>query len=164
MLQTVSLSSMLIELQSQVGLVSKGPIDLAKGEGELVVLPFWQAKDGPVSPIVLAGGTIWFVSDENQLVRLDAATGQTVWRVDLPFFTKDKIRKRQSVFVHYGPVLAGGRLWTASTDGYLRAFDPASGAVAYAVALGGGGAASAPVLAGGAIYVVTKNGQLHAFR
>jgi outer membrane protein assembly factor BamB len=125
---------------------------------------FWQAKDGPVSPVVLAGGAIWFVSDENQLVRLDAASGQTVWRVDLPFFTKDKIKRRQSVFVHYGPVLAGGRLWTASTDGYLRAFDPASGAVVYAVPLPGGGAASAPVVAGGTIYVVSRNGQLHAFR
>ncbi|MFN0116444.1 MAG: PQQ-binding-like beta-propeller repeat protein [Paracoccaceae bacterium] len=127
-------------------------------------LMLWEAKDGPLGPIALAGGAIWLVSDEAQLVRLDAATGAAVWRVDLPFFTKEKIKRRRDVFTHFGPVLAGGRLWTASSDGYLRAFDPASGAVVFAADLPGGGAAAAPVVAGGTIYVVTRNGQLHAFR
>ena len=126
--------------------------------------PLWEARDGPLGPVAIAGEAIWLVSDENQLVRLDRATGRTVWRVDLPFFTKDKIRRRRDIFVHYGPVLAGGRLWTASTDGYLRAFDPESGAVAYATPIPGGGAASSPVVAGGTLYVVSRNGQLHAFR
>ena len=68
-----------------------------------------------------------------------------------------------AVVAHFGPVLAGGRLIVASSDGLIRAFDPASGALAGSVELPGG-AASAPAVAGGVLYVVTKDGKLRAFR
>ncbi|MGB5868915.1 MAG: PQQ-binding-like beta-propeller repeat protein, partial [Albidovulum sp.] len=82
---------------------------------------------------------------------------------DLPFFTKAKDKRRRAIYAHYGPILAGGRLIIASTDGLIRAFDPASGALVGQVELKGG-AASAPVVAGGTLYVVSKSGQLLAFR
>lgn len=125
--------------------------------------PVWSAGEGAQSPVQVAGGQLFLVNDENQLLRLDAGTGDVVWRIDLPYFTKDRDKRRKGIFVHYGPVLAGGRLWTASSDGYLRAFDPASGAVVAAAEIPGG-AASAPVVAGGTLYVLSQTGQLHAFR
>ena len=36
----------------------------------------------------------------------------------------------QGIYAHYGPVLAGGRLWVASSDGVLRGFEPVTGALA----------------------------------
>jgi len=51
----------------------------------------------------------------------------------------------------------------ASSDGLIRQFDPASGALIGTIALPGG-AASAPVVAGQTLYVISKTGQLHAFR
>jgi outer membrane protein assembly factor BamB len=123
----------------------------------------WSAGEGAVSPVAVAGNALFLVSDENQLLRIDPADGSTVWAVDLPLFVKDRDKRRKAIFAHYGPVLAGGRLVVASTDGYVRFFDPASGAVLSALPLPGG-AASAPVVAGGTLYVVSKNGTLLAFR
>ncbi|MDH5529511.1 MAG: PQQ-binding-like beta-propeller repeat protein, partial [Paracoccaceae bacterium] len=74
-----------------------------------------------------------------------------------------KDKKRRTIFAHFGPVLAGGRLVIASSDGLIRSIDPASGAVISTLEMAGG-AASAPVVAGRTLYVVTQNGQLHAFR
>ena len=125
--------------------------------------PLWSAPDGAASPVVLAGGSVFAVNDEDQLVRLDAGSGAEVWRIDLPYFTKDKDKRRKAIYAHFGPVLAGGRLITASSDGWLRAFDPASGKLVGQAEVPGG-AASAPVVAGGTLYVVSKSGQLHAFR
>jgi len=51
----------------------------------------------------------------------------------------------------------------ASSDGALRQFDPANGALLAQSELPGG-AASNPVVANGTLYVVTKRGQLLAFR
>ena len=101
--------------------------------------------------------------DEADLVRLDAATGGVIWRVDLPYYTDSRVKKQDRIYSHFGPVLAGGRLFVASSDGVLRAFDPASGRL---VGQGDipGGAASAPVVAGQTLYVVSRAGQLHAFR
>ena len=64
-------------------------------------------------------------------IRLDAATGEVIWAVDMPYFTQEKIKKRKGIYAHYGPVLAGGRVMVVSSDGLLRAFDPTDGSLAY---------------------------------
>ncbi|WP_226782554.1 PQQ-binding-like beta-propeller repeat protein [Oceaniglobus trochenteri] len=132
-------------------------IDLTSGE------TLWSAREGAMSPVVVAGGSVFTVSDRAELVRLDAATGGKVWGSELPFFVKENARKRKAVFGNYGPILAGGQLWVASGDGALRAFSPESGAATGGVDLPGG-AATNPVVAGRTLYVVSSNGQLHAFR
>lgn len=126
-------------------------------------LTVWTVRDGAMSPVVVAGGAVFFVNDEDQLMRLNAGDGAEIWRIDMPYFTKDKDKKRRAIYAHYGPVLAGGRLVLASSDGLIRSFDPASGALISTVEMGDG-AASAPVVAQGVLYVVTKDGKLRAFR
>lgn len=123
----------------------------------------WTAGEGAQSPIWPAGNALFLVNDVNQLVRLDAATGQPVWRIDLPDLPSARNARRKEVVGHYGPILAGGRLIVASSDGFVRQYDPTSGALLGSIPLDGG-AASAPVVAGETLYVVSKDGQLHAFR
>lgn len=126
-------------------------------------LPVWTSKDGANSPVVVAGGSVFAVNDQAQLIRLDAATGGVIWRIELPYYTDQKTKRQDRIHAHYGPVLAGGRLFVASSDGVLRAFDPASGQLVGQAAIPGG-AAAAPVVAGQTLYVVSRSGQLNAFR
>ncbi len=132
---------------------------LNAGNGERL----WTANEGTLGPVILAGGSLFLVSDNAEVVRLDAATGTRIWGAPLPDYINPKPKKRKGVFAHYGPLLAGGRILVASSDGRIRLFDPVSGAAAGEVALPGG-AASDPVVAGGVLYVVTQKGQLMAFR
>ena len=127
--------------------------------GEMI----WSAEDGAVNPPLVAGGSVFMVNDEDKLIRLDAATGTRIWAVAMPYFTATKAKNQAEIYTHFGPVLAGGRLVTVSSDDLLRQFDAASGAVVGSVAIPGGAAAD-PALAGGMIYVVTGRGQLLAFR
>ena len=123
----------------------------------------WSANEGATDSIWVVGGSVFMVSDENRLVRLDAANGDVVWAVDLPFFRRERIKKRKATFAHFGPVLAGGRLLLASDDEWLREFDPVTGALISASELSGK-AASNPVVAGQTMYIVTDKGELSAFR
>ncbi|WP_229737427.1 outer membrane protein assembly factor BamB family protein [Primorskyibacter flagellatus] len=123
----------------------------------------WQTREGPMSPVWAAGNAVFLVSDLNEVVRVDATSGERVWGHKLPLFVKDRPRRQRDVYAHYGPVMAGGRLVVASGDGVLRFFDPASGATVGQVAIPGG-ASSNPVVAGGTLYVVSQKGQLLAFR
>ncbi|MFC3570371.1 PQQ-binding-like beta-propeller repeat protein [Paracoccus simplex] len=123
----------------------------------------WEAREGASSPVVPAGNSVFLVNDQAQLLRLDAANGARVWAQKLPYFTKQIIRKQDKVWNHYGPVLAGSKLYLASSDGYLRVFDPASGALIGTAEIPGG-AAAAPAVAGQTLYVVTHDGQLIAYR
>ena len=123
----------------------------------------WTATEGAMSPVWPVGGSVFAVTDAGQLVRLDGADGSTIWAVDLPYFQSDRFRRRQAVFAHYGPVLAGGRLIVASDDGQIRSFDPRDGRLLSAVPIRGG-ATTNPVIVGGTLYLVSGNGQLQAFR
>jgi outer membrane protein assembly factor BamB len=123
----------------------------------------WSAREGAYSPVLVAGGALFFVSDRNELIRLDAGDGSRVWGTELPFYEANRARRRQAVFTHYGPVLAGGRLVVASGDELIRLFSPESGALVGSLPLRGG-AASHPIVVGDTLLVVSKDGRLHAYR
>lgn len=141
----------------------------ANHSGRLVALDVetgerrWTAEEGALGPVWVVGGSVFLVSDQNQLVRLNGSTGAPIWKVELPLFVKNKPKKQSSLYSHFGPILAGSRLIVASSDGVLRSFDPASGKLLNSVEIPGG-AASNPVVAGGVLYVIGGKGQLHAFR
>ena len=123
----------------------------------------WGTTEGAMGPLVVVGGSVFIVNDEARLVRLDAGDGSVIWAVEMPYFEAEKVKKRKAIVAHYGPVLAGGRLWVASSDGKLSAFSPTDGALVYQTDIPGG-AAGQPAVAGGVLYVVTTKGQVVAFR
>lgn len=123
----------------------------------------WTATEGAYSPVVVAGDSVFFVSDRNELIRLDAGDGSRVWGTELPLYQRDRPRRRDAVFTHYGPVLAGGRLVIASGDGLIRLFSPESGELVGTLELRSG-AASHPILVGDTLLVVSQDGRLHAYR
>ncbi len=136
-------------------------LDRATGERR------WTMGEGAYGPAWPVGGSLFLMSDEGALVRADAATGRLIWSTQLPSDGPPTGIFRRgppaSVITHYGPLLAGGRLWVASGDGLLRSFDPSTGAQLGAVELPGG-AGAPPAIAGGVLYVVNRDGQLLAFQ
>ena len=123
----------------------------------------WTAPFGAVTPVFPVSGNLFALTDSNQLVRMNASTGDPIWAVDLARYIKDRPLRRGPIYAHYGPILAGSRIWVASSDGFLRAFSPTSGQLLYEVEVPGG-ATTDPVVAGNTLYVVGAKGQLFAFR
>ncbi len=148
--------------------VAGGTIYAGNSVGRTVALDLggrqiWSAEDGATGPVWVAGGSVFLISDEGRLVRLDARSGERIWAVELPYFTKQRARRRKAIYANYGPVLAGGLLWVASSDGRMRAFDPVDGALVRAVEIPGG-ASTRPVVVDRVAYVVSTRGQLLALR
>lgn len=123
----------------------------------------WTAKEGAFGPVWPEGNSVFLVNDQSAVVRLSASTGETLWKVDLPYFVEEKIKNRKSIYAHYGPLLAGGRLWVGSNDGVLRSFDPQNGQLLSQVALPEG-ATTAPIVVGNTLYIVSRDGALRAYR
>ena len=123
----------------------------------------WSSRVGALGPVWPVGDSIFAVTDESQLARIDAGDGSVVWVADLPGYVKDKPKKRARIYAHYGPIMAAGRLVVASNDGNLRFFAPEDGALTATVKVPGG-ATTAPVVADQTLYVVSTSGQLYAFR
>ncbi|MFT4960344.1 MAG: outer membrane protein assembly factor BamB [Paracoccaceae bacterium] len=123
----------------------------------------WTADRGALGPVWPVGGSVFGVTERSEIIRVDANDGEIIWMHKLPGFVKAKPKKRAEIYAHYGPILAGGHIITASNDGYLRFFAPQDGSVTAQVAVPDG-ATTAPVVAGGTLYVVSTKGELHAFR
>ena len=132
-------------------------LDAATGERQ------WTSPFGAVTPVWPVSGNLFALTDSNQLVRMNASDGSPVWAVDLSLYVKDKPLRRGPIYAHYGPILAGSRIWTASNDGFLRAFSPTDGTLLHQVEVPSG-ATTDPVVAGNTLYVVGTKGQLFAFR
>ena len=122
----------------------------------------WTVNDGTYGPVWVTGRSIFVVTDEFKLKRLDASTGAEIWAVNLPGYIKGG-KKQREAYVHYGPVLAGNRLIVAGSDGEIRSFDPSTGAALGAVKIAGG-AASQPAIVNGVMYILSGNGQIQAFK
>lgn len=149
--------------------VANGRVYMGNQSGRLVALNLesgarvWTANEGAEGNIIPAGGSVFVISDLNELLRLDASDGSRIWGVQMPRFVKDRPTRRSEIVAHHGPVLAGGRLHVASNDGLLRSYNPRDGALVNSVEMPDG-ATSDPVVAGGVLYVVSSKGELHAFR
>jgi len=123
----------------------------------------WTTNEGAIDTVLPVGGSVFLVSDRNELLRLDASDGTRIWGVELPNYVANKPSRQSEVFAHHGPILAGGRIIVASSDGVLRSFDPVSGALTGTTVIPNG-ASTAPVVAGQTLYLVTRKGQLIAYR
>ncbi|MEM9270727.1 MAG: PQQ-binding-like beta-propeller repeat protein, partial [Pseudomonadota bacterium] len=121
----------------------------------------WTQREGALGPVIPVDNSLFLVSDAGEVLRVLSETGEVVWRQSLPLWQRPE--RRRGGITHYGPVLAGGALLVAGTDGVIRAFDPATGATQGETPLAGG-AASAPIVAGGQLLILTQGGRLVAFQ
>lgn len=149
--------------------VAGGTVYAATASGRAVAVSLadgterWNVAEGAQGSMAVAGGAVFFVTDEAKLVRLSASTGAKVWSVDLPRYTRDNPKRFKSIWPAFGPVLAGGQLWIASGDGFLRAFDPTDGTKRAEIELPAG-AASRPIVVSGMMLVMTEKGDLIGLR
>ncbi len=121
----------------------------------------WWASDGSYNPPLPIGDSVFLVTDNFELVRLDAATGQRIWATSLPSFKSDRPRRRKEVYAHFGPLLVGGELLVASSDGQIRFFNPETGDAARSITVPGG-ATSTPIVVNQTMYLKSSNGNLYA--
>jgi outer membrane protein assembly factor BamB len=98
----------------------------------------------------VAGDTVFVVDMTGKLIALARKDGKVRWVTALPGDGKWS-----------GPVLAGNRLWLASTKGQLFGVDAISGSISTQMDLGTP-VTITPVVADGRLYVMTEKAQLIA--
>lgn len=129
---------------------------LDRSTGERV----WSTRDGSLGPALPVDNSVFMITDIGVLKRLRASDGTEIWTVELPRFANAE--DKSGVHTHFGPLLMDGRIIVASSDGFLRSFDPQNGAPLGETELGGGAAAQ-PAIAQGRLFVTTSDGALAVF-
>ncbi|HEV2747443.1 MAG TPA: PQQ-binding-like beta-propeller repeat protein [Allosphingosinicella sp.] len=121
----------------------------------------WEMNVAGISTPWVAGEWLFVVTDQAQLLAVARSTGRVKWMTQLPRWRDPKDKEGPISWV--GPILAGGRLILANSQGQLTNVSPYDGTVQstvetkMAVSL-------PPVVAGNTLYVLHDNGQLTAWR
>ncbi len=143
----------------QVFAVGKGgrmvALDLFSGQR------LWEQNVAGISTPWVAGDWVFVVTDESKVVAMARGSGKIRWIAELPRWEKPK-DKKDPIF-YTGPVLAGGRLIVAGSNGALINIEPSSGTVQSQTGAGQG-ISLQPIVAGQTLYVLTDGGRLIAYR
>lgn len=121
----------------------------------------WQKDISGSQTPWIAGNAIFIFSSENQLASIERKTGQVRWVKQLHRYQKPEARKGPISWT--GPVLAGGRLILASSDGRLLEVNPDTGEYVRESDIGHS-VMIPPIVAGDTLYLLAENGTLLAYR
>ena len=145
--------------QGQVFAVGQGgrmvALDLITGQR------IWELNIAGISTPWVAGDWVFVVTDDAKLVAIARATGKVRWINQLPAFENPKAKRGPISYV--GPVLAGGRLIVAGSNGVLVNVDPATGSFQSQTNIGAA-VSLPPVVANSTLYILDDRGRLHGFR
>lgn len=121
----------------------------------------WDLPAGGLHAPAVAGNFLFLVTVDAQVAAVERNTGQVRWITELSSFRNE--RRRRDRISWAGPILAGGRLVLASSEGELVILDPLTGEQIGDRSLGGP-VFIAPVIAEETIVVLTDEGRLIALR
>jgi outer membrane protein assembly factor BamB len=121
----------------------------------------WEQEIGSMGQPWVAGDFVFVMGVNGELACLVRRDGRARWVTQLPRFT-DEARKRGRI-VWTSPVVAGGRVVVANSEGYAVVLDPRNGAILERVSLPGG-VSVPPVAALRSIFMVTDDGDLAVLR
>ncbi|MEM9840305.1 MAG: PQQ-binding-like beta-propeller repeat protein [Pseudomonadota bacterium] len=120
----------------------------------------WEAPVGGFHTPWLAGDALFVVSNRGDLTALNRIDGRVRWNATLPEYRNEKKRKDRITWA--GPVLAGGRLWLAGSEGQMIAVSLQNGDVLERYKLKGD-VHLPPIVSQNTVYVVTADGFVEAW-
>jgi outer membrane protein assembly factor BamB len=121
----------------------------------------WEKEIGGVNMPWVAGNFLFVLSNDSEVVALQANSGRIVWVTPLSTWLRPDTHSGRIIWT--GPVLAGDRLIVAGSHGYIVAVSPYTGKVLGYDKLPGG-VTVPPVAAGGSLYFLTDDADLVAYR
>lgn len=147
--------------------IDKGLVIAVSFGGRLVAIDertgsrVWQRDIGSSETPWVAGNHLFVLSTNNEIVALGRDNGVIRWITPLPRFADEDDREDPLFWTN--PVLAGGRLLVAGSNGEMIEVQPETGAVINRFSIGRS-VLIAPVIADGTLYLLGDDGTLMAFR
>ena len=130
-------------------------IDLLSGQRQ------WELNVAGISTPWVAGEWVFVATDDGKILCVARSNGKVRWIAQAPPFRN--VKKKAGPISYVGPVLAGGRLIVASSQGTLINIDPTNGSFQSQTNIKGRIHLS-PVVANNTLYILDDDGRLHAFR
>jgi outer membrane protein assembly factor BamB len=121
----------------------------------------WEQNLAGISTPWVAGEWIFVVTDDARLICLSRGNGRIRWITQLPRWRNEK---KSTGPIHWvGPVLAGDRLYLASSRGAITAVSPTDGTIGTTIETKASYTLP-PLVANNMLYLLDESGTLTAYR
>ncbi|MGE5506465.1 MAG: PQQ-binding-like beta-propeller repeat protein [Actinomycetota bacterium] len=121
----------------------------------------WEKEIGGLQSPWIAGDYLFLVTNNSEVVALEAKSGRIVWVTQMQVWEDEEDRKGRLMWA--GPVLVSDRLIVSSSTGKLVALSPYTGTV-LGIDEAPDGVTIPPAVAGGSLYFLTDDADLIAYR
>lgn len=121
----------------------------------------WELNLSGISTPAIAGEWIFTLTNDARLLAIARSTGKVRWITQLAAYRNEE-KKKNPIF-WTGPVLAGGQLWVASSEGEIHRVNAGDGSASLFVDVDDP-VSLAPVVANQTLYVLDDSGTIHAYR
>lgn len=121
----------------------------------------WELNLAGISTPAVAGEWVFTLTDDARLLAIARSNGKVRWLTQLQAW-RDEKNKKDPIF-WTGPVLAGNRLWVASSRGQMMTVDVQTG-VAGMFRQVDAPISLPPIVANQTLYLLDDNGVIHAWR
>lgn len=121
----------------------------------------WELTLAGISTPTVVGEWVFTLTDDAQLLAIQRTTGRIRWLTQLERWRDAE--DREGPIFWTGPVLASGRLWIASSRGYVKSADVMTGEITDFTRLSDG-VSLPPVVANDMMYILDDDGTIHAWR
>jgi outer membrane protein assembly factor BamB len=121
----------------------------------------WELNLAGISTPAVAGEWVFTLTDDARLLAIQRTSGKVRWLTQLDEYRVPKKKKDKIFWV--GPVLAGGKLWMANSQGEVSWADPSDGSVTRFADLKES-VSLAPIVAGQTLYILDDSGKISAWR
>jgi outer membrane protein assembly factor BamB len=109
----------------------------------------------------VAGEWVFVITDDSRLLTIARSTGKVRWMTQLQQWRDVKDREGQVFWT--GPVLAGNRLWLASSRGQVMYVDVLTGIASMFRDIDNS-VSLPPIVANQTLYILDDSGRIHAWR
>jgi outer membrane protein assembly factor BamB len=121
----------------------------------------WELTLAGVSTPAVAGEWVFTLTDDSRLLAIARNTGRIRWLTEMKRWRNPNSRTTPVFWT--GPVLAGNRLWIASSEGEVQSVDVLTGQASLMTELSDG-VSLAPIVANRTLYILDDGGRITAFR
>jgi outer membrane protein assembly factor BamB len=147
--------------------IDNGQVIAVGGGGRMVGMELttgqrqWELNIAGIDTPWVAGDWAFVITDDAKLLCVNRQSGKIRWINQLPQFRKAKSKTGELDYV--GPILAGGRLIVAGSNGVLVNVDPIAGSFQSQTNVGAP-VSVPPIVANSTLFVYDDAGKLHAYR
>lgn len=121
----------------------------------------WELNIASISTPAVSGEWVFVLTNDAKIMAVARGSGRIRWIADLPAFRNPE--KKKDAIRWTGPVLAGGRLVVANSEGQIMQIALADGAMTPLASVKAP-ISLPPIVAGGMLYILDESGQITAMR